>query len=151
MTSNSKNTVRVLLRTPRSCYATCKGARAAALRMFKKGDNVVSRNGIEYEWTMDDISVQPGGGFWGGAWVCYVELPADGHEPTKEETKPVPCSAGDAKRIAEGASRRTSELLAEHGRQILADAFAMQQAERAEFEALIAERAGLAGYGFRPC
>ena len=148
--TSSNSTVRVLLRTPRSCYATFEGARAAARRMLRKGDNVVRRNGTDYTWTMDNVDARPGGGFWGAGWVCYVELPADGIEPAPEETKPAPCSAEDARRIAEGARRRTSEMLAEHGRQILADAFGIQQERRAEFEARLAGRAGLAGCGFRP-
>ena len=68
--TSSNSTVRVLLRTPRSCYATFEGARAAARRMLRKGDNVVRRNGTDYTWTMDNVDARPGGGFWGAGWVC---------------------------------------------------------------------------------
>lgn len=109
------NTVTLLLKTPSPCYASYEGARAAARRMFRKGDNMVRVNGAKRSWTMDNIAVKAGGGFWGTGWVCWVNLPADGQELAQAKERPAPCTPAEAARIAFECRTRTAEILASHG------------------------------------
>ena len=104
-------------------YVSKEGARDAARRFFNKDGNVINVSGLRYRWSMDNVVVYREGGRF--AW--YIELGA-----------PMGAEADSEPQMDAGT------------RQALADAFFRQQAGLAELQRRRAERAGLAGCGFRP-
>ena len=109
------NTVTVRLNMPSLCYATPERARAAARRMFRKGNNTVRVNGAKRTWTMDNVVVMAGAGFWGTSFACWVRLPVEGTEQAQAKERPEPCTPAEAARIAFECRTRTAEILASHG------------------------------------